>query len=378
MTEAPGRRLAARRWVESLPGWSAPAPAPRTCVVGALPGEGIGPEVVGAALRVLEAAARGTDLRVEVRTAPDRPTPGSLDGACADFCASVFAAGGALLCGPRGGRFVYELRERFDLFCKLAPIRPSSSLTDVALVRPALLDGVDVLIVRENLGGVYFGEAGRRDGGRVAWRQFTYRDDQVARIAGVAADLARGRRGQLAAVVKRGGIPEMSALWIEQAEAAAAARGVALEILDVDNASFQIIAGARRFDVIVAPNLLGDVLADGAAVLLGSRGMSWSANFGRDGRAAYQTGHGAAYDLAGADRANPVAQILSMAAMLRESFGLAGTSLRIDSAVERVLAAGIRTADVASPASRVVGTRAFAECVAEEVAKLPPAAGNLA
>lgn len=378
MSEATRLRPASRGWVESLPDWPARAGASRSCLVGVLAGEGIGPEVVGAALRVLEAAARETDLELELRRADDVPPTGRLDDACADFCGSIFAAGGALLCGARGGRFVYELRERFDLFCKLVPLRPAPALADAAIVRPDLLDGVDVLIVRENLGGVYLGDSGRGEDGRVAWQHFAYRADQVARIAGVAADLARRRSGRLAVVVKRGGVPEVSALWIEEAQSAADAQGVALEVLDVDNASFQIVARPRSFDVVVAPNMIGDVLADGAAVLLGSRGMSWSANFGPAGRAVYQTGHGAAHDLAGTNRANPVAQILSAAAMLRESFGRVGTALRIESAVERVLAAGIRTPDVAGPESRVVGTRELAECVADEVAKLPPAAESAA
>jgi 3-isopropylmalate dehydrogenase len=139
-------------------------------------------------------------------------------------------------------------------------------------------------------------------------------------------------------------------------------------MLDVDNASFQLVAQPRRFDVVVAPNLLGDVLADSASVLLGSRGMSFSANFGPGRRAVYQTGHGAAHDLAGSDRANPAAQILTMAAMLRESFDLGRVAVCIESAVERVLAAGFRTLDIAGPTSRVVGTRELAERIAEEAA----------
>jgi 3-isopropylmalate dehydrogenase len=226
-----------------------------------------------------------------------------------------------------------------------------------------------VLIVRENVGGLYGGAFGRRDGGRVAFQECAYDGRQVDRIVDVAATLAARRSGRLAVVVKRGGIPEVSALWCERAERIADRCGVALDVLDVDNAGFQLVAHPRRFDVVVAPNMLGDVLADVGAVLLGSRGMSYSANFGPAGRAVYQTGHGAAYDLAGTDRANPIAQILALAAMLRESFGLFDAADEVEAAVERVLGSGLRTADVAGPGSRVVGTRVLAQHVAMEVAE---------
>lgn len=339
-------------------------------MVGVLLGEGIGPQVVGAALAVLDEVAKAAGLRFDIR-APGSSGSGLSEGVAA-FCESVFADGGALFCGPAGGRFVYELRGRFDLFCKLVPLRPSPALADTGIVRPERLEAVDILVVRENLGGLYFGEYGRRDGGRVAYQHCSYSVDQVSRILAVAADLARTRRGKLSVVVKSGGIPEVSALWREQAEIVAAGRPVAVEVLEVDNASFQLIAQPRQFDVVAAPNLFGDVLADAATVLLGSRGMSYSANFGPDGRAAYQTGHGAAHDLAGADRANPVAQISSLAMMLRESFGLDAAALRIEAATERVLGSGLRTADVAGPGSRIVGTRELAERIAEEASKQPP------
>jgi 3-isopropylmalate dehydrogenase len=362
-----------QRLTQCVPGWERRAAhAPR--VVGVLPGEGIGPEVVDAALVVLDAVTEASGSRFEVRRIgaidAGADEENRLARACAEFCQSIFAAGGALLCGPMGGRFVYDLRARFDLYCKLVPLRPSPALADAAIIRPERLTGVDVLIVRENVGGLYFGESGRREGGRVAYQHFSYRADQVVRIVGVAARLARMRRGRLSVVVKAGGVPHVSALWSEEAEAVASDHGIAVEILEVDNASFQLVADPRRFDVVVAPNLFGDILADVAAVLLGSRGMSYSANFGPEGRAVYQTGHGAAHDLAGSNRANPVAQILSLAMMLRESFGLAREALWIETAVERVLAGGLRSQDIAGPGSRIAGTRQLAECIAREAVRL--------
>jgi 3-isopropylmalate dehydrogenase len=371
MTARPSDRASRVRWIESIPG-TPPLRAAAVPVVGVLVGEGIGPEVVPAALEVLEAVADVTGRRFDVRLV-ETPSRAARDaGLPAEVTAlgdAVFAAGGAMFCGPVGGRFVYDLRARFDLYCKVVPLRPSPALADAMFVAGDRLAGADVLIVRENVGGLYGGAFGRRDGGRVAFQECAYDARQVDRIVDVAAALAARRSGRLAVVVKRGGIPEVSALWCERADRIADRFGIALDVLDVDNAAFQLVANPRRFDVVVAPNMLGDVLADVGAVLLASRGMSYSVNFGPAGRAVYQTGHGAAYDLAGTDRANPIAQILALAAMLRESFGLFDAAAVVEAAVERVLASGVRTADVAGPGSRVVGTRVLAQHVAMEVAE---------
>jgi 3-isopropylmalate dehydrogenase len=354
-----------------MPDWPAPGAPAAAPLVGVLPGEGIGPEVVTAALTVLDAVTAATGVRFDVRTRHELGLPGrngrQLAEAVAGFCEETFAAGGAVLAGAVGGRFVYELRARFDLYCKLVPLRPSPALADASIVRPERLRNVDVLVVRENVGDFYLGAFGRGDDG-AAYQHGAYRPEQIDRIVSVATTLAARRRGRLAVIVKRGGIPEMSRLWMERTELLTAERGdVAVEVLDIDNASFQVIADPQRFDVVVAPNFMGDVLADVATVLLGSRGMSFSANFGPGGHAVYQTGHGAAHDLVGSTAANPVGQILSLAMMLRESFGLVEAAASIEEAVEHVLATGVRTRDVAGPASRIVGTRELAERIAAEV-----------
>jgi 3-isopropylmalate dehydrogenase len=366
-----GERRSTPRWTASIPGWPTPAALATAPLIGVLPGEGIGPEVVAAALTVLDAAGATSGVRFDVHTWQELGSPGRngrrLAEPVADFCEKTFAAGGAVLAGAVGGRFVYELRARFDLYCKLVPLRPSPALADASIVRPERLRNVDLLVVRENVGDFYLGEFGRRDDG-AAYQHGAYRPDQIDRIVSVAAALAARRRGRLAVIVKRGGIPEMSRLWMERTEAVTAQRAdVAVETLDIDNASFQVVADPQRFDVVVAPNFMGDILADVATVLLGSRGMSFSANFGPSGRAVYQTGHGAAHDLVGSAAANPVGQILSLAMMLRESFGLSRAAARIEAAVERTLAAGFRTRDVAGPGSRVVGTRELAERIAAEL-----------
>lgn len=361
--------MSGQPWARCMPGWQQCATGPAR-VVGVIGGEGIGPEVVTAALLVLESVTRASGVALDVReidclASEERK---GLTRGTAEACESILAGGGALFCGAIGGRFVYDLRSRFELFCKLVPLRPTAAIADAAILRPERLRHVDVLLVRENVSGVYFGEHGRSDGGRTAYQNFSYTVEQVERIVDVAARLALRRRGRLSAVVKSGGIPSVSALWREVCESAAF--GIAIEVLEVDNAGFQLIADPQRFDVVVAPNLFGDVLADAATVLLASRGMSYSANFGPERRAAYQTGHGAAYDIAGRGLANPVAQILALAMMLRESCALPREADWVEAAVDRVLASGVRTADISGTALRIVGTRELAQVIAAEVSIL--------
>jgi 3-isopropylmalate dehydrogenase len=359
---------------DAIPGWQA-LRRPEVPTLGVLAGEGVGEEVMGAALEVLEAVADGAGRRFDVRrggaigltakaVAGQELTPDVVS-----FCDEVFRAGGALLCGPGGGRFVYDLREKFHLFCKLVPLRPLPMLRGAGPLRPEAVSGADILVVRENVGGVYLGEAGeRREGARLgeAHHRFRYDALQVDRIVRVAMELARRRRGRVGVVVKRHGVPSISELWIESAEAANAEFGLALELLEVDNACFQIVADATHFDVIVAPNLFGDVVADTGALLLGSRGLAYSANFGEAGRAAYQTAHGAALELARTDRANPVGQIQALAMLLEESFGMGDLHRAIERAIGRVLSEGWRTADVMQPGCRMVGTCELGRRIAEQ------------
>jgi 3-isopropylmalate dehydrogenase len=358
-----------------IPGWASRRHVHSPYVVGVLPGEGIGPEVVGAALTVLDAVADTFRLQFDLRMADEPGSPGPygrrLDEGVTSFFDDIFALGAPVLAGPVSGRFVYELRAHFELYCKLVPVRPLAVLADASIVRPERVDGVDVLIVRDNIGGLYQGRFGRRDGGRVAFQEVVYDAGQVDRVLEVALRAAHARRGRLAVITKAGGIPEVSALWRERASAAAAGSDVVIDEVEVDNACFQLVADPRRFDVVAAPNMLGDVVADSAALVLGSRGMALSANFGDDGRAVYQTGHGAAYDLAGTGRANPIAQIQSLAMLLRESLDLPDAARAVEDAVIAVLAAGDRTADIAGPTSAVHGTRALAERVATSMSHSP-------
>lgn len=350
-----------------LPGSAAPAPG-GSRVIGVLPGEGIGPEVIEASLRLLAAIESATgvgfELRYGGRIGVDavRESGQALTPAVTRFCADVFADGGAIFCGPGGGRFVYDLRAAFDLFCKLVPLRPLPALAGTGALVPDAVRNVDVLVIRENTGGLYLGEGGTEitGAGTRAWHRFHYDEDQVDRILGLAIRAARLRRGRLCVVTKPAGVPGISELWRARAEALAVDAGIDLRLLEVDNACYQVVADARSFDVIVAPNMFGDVLADGASLLLGSRGMSYSANYSPGGCAVYQTGHGAAYDLAGTGRANPVGQIQSLAMMLGESFGLPAIATALLEATNDVLAAGLRTPDILAPGCRAVGTQALA------------------
>jgi 3-isopropylmalate dehydrogenase len=346
-------------------------------VIGVLPGEGIGPEIIDASIRLLAAIESVTGLTFELRYGGKigvdavRESGQALTPAVTGFCADVFSAGGAIFCGPGGGRFVYDLRATFDLFCKLVPLQPLPALAGTGVLVPGAVRDVDILLIRENTGGLYVGETGTEvtDGGTRAWHRFHYDEDEVDRILRLAIRAARLRRGQLCVVTKPAGVPGISGLWRSRAEALGRDAGIDLRILEIDNACYQIVADARSFDVIVAPNMFGDVLADGASVLLGSRGMSYSANYSPGGCAVYQTGHGAAYDLAGTDRANPVGQIQSLAMMLRESFGLPDIAQALVDATNAVLAAGVRTPDVLAAGCRSVGTRALASHI--EAALLP-------
>jgi 3-isopropylmalate dehydrogenase len=334
-------------------------------VIGALPGEGIGPEVVAASLSLLGSIEANSGYRFEVRSGGQIGLEAQLASGQAltedviRFCEGIFVEGGAVFCGPGGGRFVYELRRRFDLYCKMAPLQPIAALRDTGVLRPEAVEALDILIIRENVSGLYHGKFGfeQHGGQRRAFQNFHYDENEVTRILLIARAAARLRRKRVCVVTKPGGAPSISRLWQEQAECVMAGLDIDMQLLNVDTACYQLVADARSFDVVVAPNMFGDVLADVAALLLGSRGMSSSANFGDGGLAVYQTGHGAAYDLAGKDRANPVGQILALAMLLHESFGLEQLAMQVRGAVGDALASGWRTADIMATGCREVGTR---------------------
>ncbi len=349
-------------------------------VIGYLEGEGVGPEVVGEALRVLAALESATGLRIERRRggaigmeAQDRCGE-CLSDDVARFCEDVFAAAGAILAGPGGGRFVYDLRKRFDLFCKLSPVRSFGALEGAGVLRRDHANGADLLLVRENCSDVYMGTERETmaEGERRVDLRFAYSEPQVQRIVDVGARLAARRRGRMTVVLKTHGMPLLSTLWKDCARRAAVREGVDCECVDVDYAAYRLIQEPDAFDVVVSSNVFGDILADLCGVLMGSRGLTHGGSFSAAGAAVYQTNHGAAHDLAGTDRANPVGQILSLAMLLRESFGLPREAALIEGAVDEVWRQGWRTEDLAGDGGRVVGTRRMGELVAAAVQRAHP------
>ena len=372
----------ARRWSDAV--FREPRGRPEARVVlGLLPGEGIGPEVISAALQVLAALEAPGCPEFEICTGgvigrdAEVLTGRALTEDVAAFCGDVFSRGGAVLAGPGGGRFVYDLRRRFDLFCKLSPLQPIEPLLGAGRLKAGMVAGTDILIVRENVGGVYQGEwretSDEREG-RVCEHSFRYSEPQVRRLLDVAAKLAAGRRGKLSVVIKDAGIPSVSALWRDVGREAAALAEVEVAFLDIDLAAYLLLQEPLSFDVIATSNLFGDVLADLGAVLLASRGLSFSGNFSAEGAAVYQTNHGSALDLAHQGRANPIGQISSLAMMLRESFGLFREASWIETATAEVLRLGFRTLDVAEPGTTLVGTAEMGERIAATVRRLarPP------
>jgi len=349
-----------------------PASSP---LIGVLEGAGIGPTVINATLHVLKSAEQALGLKFDVRF-------GGLIGEDAiaehgkwlpedtmEFCADIFHHGGAILNGPGGGRYVYDLRRRFDLFCKFIPVQPSPELARAGRISPQFLKDVDLLIVRDNTGGVYQGQWGDRatDKGRVAEHSFHYSESEVHRIVEVAARAAAGRRGGLHVIVKDGGVPTVTALWRDVGNAVAKRHGIEAKFMNVDLAAYELIQNPARFDVIVAPNLFGDIMADICGVLLSSRGVTFSGNFNPQSHGVYQTNHGCAHDLAGTDTANPAGQILSLAMLLRESFGLDEAAALIEQSLAAAWRAGWRTADLAEPGCKILGTQDMADKVAEQI-----------
>ena len=338
--------------------------------IGVFTGEGIGSEVIPAALAVLDTLTEFSERPIIVRhgclIGKDAMVihGKSLTDEAIGFCEDIFSQGGAILCGPGGERFVYELRARFDLFCKFTPLVPLAALADTGAIRPEYLQSVDIVAVRENTSGLYFGDHGLSEapsGSRSAYHHFQYAEEHVSRILQVAIDLAQTRRGRLCVTTKPGGIPSISGLWADCALRLSIGKNVDVNVLEIDNAVYQLIANAAEFDVVVSPNMFGDVLADCGSLLLGSRGVSFSGNFSPERWAVFQTGHGAAHDIAGKNLANPVGQILSLAMLLRESGLWEYGAAAIEAAVEQTLSMGYRTADIASSTSQVVGTEELTE-----------------
>ncbi len=349
-----------------------------------LPGDGIGPEVTAQALRVLETVARKfghtftTDEALIGGAAIDatgEPLPQATLAACRKADAVLLGAVGGPkwdnLAANRPEAGLLAIRKELGLYANFRPAVLYPELASACPLRPELTaKGLDVFIVRELTGDVYFGEpAGReiRQGQRVAFNNMIYAESEVRRIAHMAFKAARGRKKRLCSVDKAN-VLEVSRLWREVViETAAEYLDVELSHLYVDNAAMQLVINPGQFDVIVTGNLFGDILSDEASVITGSIGMLPSASLGEN-IALYEPIHGSAPDIAGQDIANPLATILSVAMLLRYSFNLTQEAEAVERAVKQVLAEGYRTGDIYSPGTKEkVGCARMGELVAARV-----------
>lgn len=339
-----------------------------------LPGDGIGPEVTQAARVVLKAVAERFGHRLEFAghaiggDAMERhgtPLPQSTLQACLESDAVLLGAVG----GPRWDGIeqrpehgLLQLRREMGVFANLRPVQVPPALLHYSPLRPELARGVDLLIVRELTGGVYFGQPRGRTPER-AFDTMLYTSAEVARVARVAFELARGRRHRVTSVDKAN-VLESSRLWREVVTRVAADYpDVELNHLLVDAAAMELVRRPARFDVLLTENLFGDILSDEASMLTGSIGMLPSASLNESSYGLYEPIHGSAPDIAGKDIANPLATILSAAMLLRYSLDQEEAATRIEQAVRKVLAQGFRTADIAEAGKRTVGTTEMGEAV---------------
>ncbi len=355
-----------------------------TYKIAVLPGDGIGPEIVREAVKVLE-ALKGDGLDIEL-------TEGAIGGAGYDAAGdplpeetlALARASDAVLLGAVGGpqydnldrplrpeRGLLRIRKELNLFANLRPALLYPELAEASTLKPEVVSGLDIMIVRELTGDIYFGQPRgieERDGERVGFNTMIYSESEIRRVARVAFEIAMKRDRRLCSVEKAN-VLECSELWREVViEVGRDYPEVELSHMYVDNAAMQLVRAPKQFDVIVTGNIFGDILSDAAAMLTGSIGMLPSASLDEHNKGMYEPIHGSAPDIAGKDLANPLATILSVAMMLRYTFGDEANARRIDDAVRKVLAAGYRTADIHSEGTRRVSCSEMGDAVVAALA----------
>ncbi|MEB3157847.1 MAG: 3-isopropylmalate dehydrogenase [Synechococcus sp.] len=343
-----------------------------------LPGDGIGPEITAVARTLLQAVSHkhGFSLSFEEQPiggaaidATGEPLPASTLDACRAADAVLLAAIGSpsfdsLPREKRPETGLLALRAGMELFANLRPVKIVPALIDASTLRPEVISGVDLMVVRELTGGIYFGEPKGRveaNGEERGFNTMTYSSSEVDRIAKVAFDLAKERRGQLCSVDKAN-VLDVSQLWRDRVDAMAPEyTGVEVSHMYVDNAAMQLVRSPRQFDVLLTGNLFGDILSDEAAMLTGSIGMLPSASLGSMGPGLFEPVHGSAPDIAGQDKANPMAMVLSAAMMLRIGLQEAEAASDLEAAVDEVLARGFRTGDLMAEGCIQLGCKAMGE-----------------
>jgi len=351
-----------------------------------LPGDGIGPEIVAEAVKVLEALRRDHGLSIEMEEAPIGGAGYDAEGhPLPEVTLELAKQSDAVLLGAVGGpqydtlprelrpeRGLLGIRSELDLFANLRPAILYPQLAEASTLKPEVVAGLDIMIVRELTGGIYFGEprgirtldGGERDG----YNTMRYSESEIERIARAAFDVAMKRNKRLCSVDKANVI-EVSELWREVVTAVGKDYPeVELSHMYVDNAAMQLVRAPKQFDVMVTSNMFGDILSDAAAMLTGSIGMLPSASLNASGLGMYEPIHGSAPDIAGQGIANPLATILSVSMMLRYSLEQPQLADRIEAAVGRVLDQGLRTADIYSAGCRKVGTAEMGDAIVAALA----------
>ena len=359
-----------------------------------LPGDGIGPEVVGEVRRIVDWMDKRRHVSFDI-------SEGLVGGAAIDAHGTPLTdetmadamSVDAVLFGSIGGpkweklpfnsqpeRGLLRLRKEMDLFANLRPAMVFDALADASSLKHELVAGLDIMILRELTGGVYFGEPRGIEtlpsGERRGFNTQSYSESEIERVARVGFELAQKRNGKLCSVEKAN-VMESGVLWREVVTSIAKDYpDVSLSHMYADNCAMQIVRNPKQFDVIVTDNLFGDILSDCAAMLTGSLGMLPSASLGAEdpstGRrmALYEPVHGSAPDIAGQGKANPLAEVLSFAMLLRYSFDMGEDADMIETAVGNVLGAGIRTADIAAPGQQAISTSEMGNALLKELDKL--------
>jgi 3-isopropylmalate dehydrogenase len=347
-----------------------------------IPGDGIGPDIVAEALKILDAVGFKFGHRLDYSfylaggKAIDHvgfPLPESTLLGCKDAEALLLGAVG----GPkwdhleghmRPEKALLGLRGELGLFCNLRPAILYPQLAEASPLKKEVIgDNLNLMVVRELTGGIYFGKRGKAEDGNKAYDTMEYSVDEVERIAKIAFEIAQKRSKNLYSVDKAN-ILESSRLWRSTVEKVAKDYpDVVLNHMYVDNAAMQLVRNPRQFDVIVTTNMFGDILSDEASQITGSIGMLPSASLRADKFGMYEPIHGSAPDIAGQDKANPIAMILSVAMMLRHSFDLEDEALSIEDAVHKCLDQGYRTADIYSEGMKLVGTKEMGNLIAQQI-----------